>query len=348
MKNIALLFGGTSGEHDISVISAQGVISAIRGHNVIPVYITREGKWLMYDGKPDHIDGIDWEKFGTPAILSPDRVNRGLLRIVNDKVKAIPVDLVFPMLHGPCGEDGTIQGLCEIAGIPYVGCGVLSSALCMDKAFTKLIAKHHKVPTGEYLVYKKEALANLEGLKAAKRAIGLKMRYPCFVKPATGGSSIGITRVENKKGLNAALELALQYSNKVIIEKAVKGREIELAVLGNGTNTRVSVAGEIIPDGVFYDYEAKYEKPASQTIIPADLPEKVSEKLQAYARTLFEAADGNGMARIDFFVTEDGGIFFNEINTLPGFTAISMYAKLWEHEGISRVALINELIECAE
>jgi D-alanine-D-alanine ligase len=340
------LFGGVSSEHEISVNSAQGVIGAIRGCNVIPVYITKQGKWLMYDGKTDNIEGIDWEKFGTPAMLSPDRVNRGLLRLVGDKVKIIPIDIVFPVLHGPNGEDGTVQGLCELAGIPYVGSGVLSSAVCMDKSFTKLIARHYKIPQGEYLVYKKETLENPETKKTALRKVASKLKYPCFVKPATGGSSVGITRAENKKELEAAVPLALTHSSKVIFEKAVKGREIELAVLGEGASARVSIPGEIIPDGVFYDYAAKYEKPASKTVIPADLPEAVIAALQKYALEIFNAVDGRGMARVDFFVTGENEIFFNEINTLPGFTSISMYAKLWEHGGIPRTALIELLLSC--
>jgi D-alanine-D-alanine ligase len=344
MKNICVLFGGVSSEHEISVASAQGVIGAIRGHCVIPVYITKQGKWLMYDGKLDNIEGIDWEKFGTPAMLSPDRVNRGLLRMVGDKVKIIPIDIVFPVLHGKNGEDGTVQGLCELAGIPYVGCGVLSSAVCMDKTFTKLIARQHKIPQGDYLVYKKETLENPEEKKAALRKVAAKLKYPCFVKPAAGGSSVGISRAENRKELEAAVTLALSHGPKVIFEKAVRGREIELAVLGEGGSARVSVPGEIIPDGVFYDYAAKYEKPNSKTIVPADLPGEVISLLQKYALEIFNAVDGRGMARVDFFVTGKNEVFFNEINTVPGFTSISMYAKLWEHGGVPRTALIEQLI----
>ena len=325
-------------------MSAQGVIGAIRGYNVIPVYITRAGKWLMYDGRLDNIDGIDWEKFGTPAMLSPDRVNGGLLRIVGDKFKVVPVDMVFPVLHGLCGEDGTIQGLCEIAGLPYVGNGVLTSAVCMDKSFTKLVAKQYKIPQAEYLVFKKEAFQDEALKKAALRKVGMKIKYPCFVKPAVGGSSVGISRVEQRKELETAIEAAFAHADKVIIEKTVTGREIELGILGSGLTAKASLPGEIIPDGVFYDYAAKYEKPASQTLIPADLPEEVVKKLQEYALTMFDAVDGRGLARIDFFVTDDGNIFFNEINTLPGFTAISMYAKLWEAAGLSRSDLLAQLI----
>jgi D-alanine-D-alanine ligase len=334
-----------STEHGISVNSAQAVIGALRGHNIIPVYITRQGRWLMYDGKLDNIQGIDWEKFGTPAILSPDRVNRGLLRIVGDKFKVIPVDVVFPILHGPNGEDGTVQGLCELAGIPYVGCGVLSSAVCMDKAFAKMVARQHRIPQGEYLVCKKEALDDPVQRKAALGKIRYKLGYPCFVKPAVGGSSVGISKARNKKELEAAITLALSHAPKVIIEKEIKGREIELGVLGEGSEAKATVPGEIIPDGEFYDYAAKYEKPGSKTLIPADLPEGVAAELQKHAIALFNAVDGRGMARIDFFVTDKNKVFLNEINTLPGFTAISMYAKLWEHGGVPLTALVEKLID---
>ena len=346
MKNICIIFGGVSSEHEISVRSAQGVIDAIRGHNIIAVYVTRAGQWLMYDGKLDNIDGINWEKFGTPAMLSPDRVNRGLIRLVNDKVKMIPVDVVIPVLHGRNGEDGTIQGLCELAGIPYVGCGVLSSAICMDKAFAKLVAAAHKIPQGEYMVYKKEALLDPAARKDPLRKIGTKLRYPCFVKPAVGGSSVGITRATNRKELDAAIDAAFMHDDKVLIEKGIPGREIELAVLGQGATTRVTAPGEIVPDGTFYDYAAKYEKPASKTIVPAKLPKDIIEKLQTYALTMFQAVDGRGLARIDFFVTDKGQIYLNEINTMPGFTSISMYMKLWEHAGVPRTQLIETLLSC--
>jgi D-alanine-D-alanine ligase len=344
LKNICVLFGGVSSEHDVSIASAQGVVGAIRGHNVVPVYITKQGKWLMYDGKLDNIEGIDWEKFGTPAILSPDRVNRGLLRMVGDKVKIIPIDVVFPILHGLNGEDGTVQGLCELAGIPYAGSGVLASAVCMDKSFAKLIARQHKIPQGEYLVYKKEALTDPGQKKAALRKVASKLKYPCFVKPAVGGSSVGISRAENRKELEAAVTLALSHAPKVIFEKAITGREIELAVLGEGPTAKVSIPGEIVPDGVFYDYAAKYEKPASKNLIPADLPEDIIKTLQKYALEIFHAVDGRGMARVDFFVTDKNEVFLNEVNTLPGFTGISMYAKLWEHCGIPRTALVESLL----
>jgi D-alanine-D-alanine ligase len=343
-KNVLVLFGGCSAEHDISISSAATVINLINRHNIIPVYITKSGKWLLYDGKLDNIRNIDWEKFGTPAALSPDRVNRGLLRVVGEKAKIIPVDVVFPVLHGLNGEDGTVQGLCELAGIPYVGCGVASSALCMDKAFTKLIARSLKIPQADYFAFNSAQLSEMDNVL---KTIRYKLGYPCFIKPAAGGSSVGISKVTNKKELLAAIELALGCSAKIIAEKAVAGREIECAVLGTGANAKASLPGEIIPGADFYDYEAKYISNTSTTRIPADLPADTVEKIKDYALQIFRGMDCRGLARVDFFVEESGKVLFNEINTMPGFTNISMYPMLWEAEGISKHDLVEKLIEMA-
>ena len=345
MKNVLLLFGGCSPEHEISMASATSVISILKNYTIIPVYITRMGKWLMYDGKLDNVQNIDWDKFGTPAVLSPDRVNRGLLRTVGDKVKAIPIDVVLPILHGPNGEDGTIQGLCELAGIPYIGCGVLASATAMDKAMTKLIAKALKIPVGDFLVFESDQLH--EDLSACMTKIGRKLGYPCFVKPSVGGSSIGITKVTNRKELKSAIETALDYSNKIVAEKFIPGREIEVGVLGVGITAKTSVTGETIADGEFYDYDAKYNKPGSKTVVPADITEETQQKIKEYALQIFRAIGGRGLSRIDFFVTEDGRIFFNEINTVPGFTSTSLYTKMWEESGIPSQELLDILIQIA-
>jgi len=343
-KNVLVLFGGTSPEHEISMASAAAVIGSLGLHNVIPIYITKSGKWLLYDGKLDNIGAIDWEKFGTPAVLSPDRTNKGVLRIVGEKVRILPVDVVFPVLHGRDGEDGTIQGLCELAGLPYVGSGVLSSALCMDKAFAKIVAKSLKIPQGDYLVFKQEDLADIS---AVLKKIRYKLGYPCFVKPAVGGSSIGITKANDRQELKMALIQALQYDSKVVIEKAIEGREIEVGILGQGEEAEASVVGEVIPDGEFYDFDAKYVKPDSKTLIPADLPEETARLIQEYALQIFRGTDSRGMARVDFFVDTTGKVLLNEINTVPGYTNISMYSKLWEASGVTRQALIERLIELA-
>jgi len=344
MKNVLLLFGGCSPEHEVSLASAASVVSALGRHTVIPVYITREGKWLMYDGKLDNFPNIDWEKFGTPAVLSPDKINRGMLRIVGDKVRAIPVDVVLPILHGPNGEDGTIQGLCELAGIPYIGCGVTASAVAMDKAIMRLIAQALKVPQASFLTFSIDELDDVNGTLSK---IGRKLGYPCFVKPSVGGSSIGISKATNRKELKAAVATALEYCDRIVVEKFVEGREIEVAILGTGMAAKASVTGEIIADGEFYDYDAKYNKPASQTIVPANIPAEIQEKIQAYALQLFRAIGGRGLSRVDFFVTGDDKIYFNEINTMPGFTNISMYAKMWKESDVSWQDLIDILITIA-
>ena len=344
-KNVLLLFGGCSPEHEISMASANSVVSALNGHRVIPVYITREGKWLMYDGKLDNLQNLNWGKFGTPAVLSPDRVNRGLLRVVGEKVKTIPIDVVLPILHGPNGEDGTIQGLCELAGIRYVGCGVTASAVAMDKAVAGLIARALKIPQADFLVFEADEL-HIDMGKAMTK-VGRKFGYPCFVKPSVGGSSIGITKAANRKELKLAIENALGYCGKIVVEKFIAGREVEVGILGAGVAAKASVVGEVIADGEFYDYDAKYTKPDSKTIIPADIPEETAQKIQEYALQIFRAIGGRGLSRVDFFIAEDGRVVFNEINTVPGFTNISMYAKMWEASGVSNQDLIDILIDIA-
>lgn len=344
-RNVLVLFGGVSPEHEVSIESAASVIGTLSRHTVVPVYITREGKWLLYDGKLDNIRGIDWEKFGTPTVLSPDRVNRGLMRIVGDKVKIIPVDVVLPVLHGPNGEDGTIQGLCELAGIPYVGCGVTASSVAMDKATTKLIARGMKIPQADFLVFGEDTLR--ENMGEALKKIRYKLGYPLFVKPSCGGSSIGISKVSNRKELIQAIETALEYSSRVVFEKSIDGREIEVGIFGTGITAKASVAGEAIPDGEFYDFEAKYQNPNSKTIVPANISDEITQKVQKYALSLYNAIDCRGLSRVDFFLTKDGRILFNEINTVPGFTPISMYAQMWEACGVSRQDLIEGLINLA-
>jgi D-alanine-D-alanine ligase len=345
-KNVMVLFGGVSPEHEISKTSVMTVFNALSNHNVIPVYITPSGKWYMYDGKLDNIQNINWEKYGTPAILSPDRENRGLLRIVSEKVRVVPVDVVFPVLHGPNGEDGTIQGLCELAGLPYVGCNVAASAVAMDKAIIKQVVRGLKISQADFLVFGMDEIIT-EKAEVMKK-IRYKVGYPCFVKPTMGGSSIGISKVANKKELQTALEHALMFSQRIVVEKAIIGREVEVGILGAGVRAQASVVGEVLSAGEsFYDFEAKYKNSESKTQVPADLPEDTVEKIQAHALAIFRAIGGSGLSRVDFFVEDSGRIVFNEINTLPGFTPISMYTKMWEASGIPQHALIDILIGIA-
>ena len=346
-KNILVLFGGCSPEHEVSKVSAYTIIANIpeEKYNVYPVYITKEGKWLLYDGSIDNLRNVPWEKFGTAAVLSPDRVNRGLLRIVGDKVKYIPVDAVFPVLHGENGEDGTVQGLFELSGLPYVGSGVLSSALCMDKSFSRIVARDIGLRQPEYIVVRTWDQANID---AAVKKVQTKIKYPCFVKPANAGSSIGISKVLNKKDLIVAIETASIIDDKIIIERAIAGRELECAVLGYHENIRASVVGEILPAADFYDYDAKYNNSDSKTIAPADIAEETAEEIRRQAMDIFRAIDGRGLARVDFFLeNETNRVIFSEINTMPGFTSISMYPILWQVSGLPLPELIDRLIEIA-
>ena len=345
-KNVLVLFGGASPEHEVSKVSANNVIKQLpeEKYHIIPVYITREGKWLLYDGTIDQIKNVSWEKFGTPAVLSPDRVKRGLLRIVGDKVKTIPVDVVFPVLHGENGEDGTIQGLCDLAGIPCVGCGLLASALSMNKDIMKIVAKHIGLPQGKYLVFPRYELENIDEVT---KKIRYQLGYPCFIKPSSAGSSIGISKANNKKEVIEGLKIAAGFSDKVIVEKAIVGREIECGVLGSGDDIKVSVTGEVLAADEFYTYDAKYHNPDSKTVIPAPIPEETSELIRQMAAAIFKAVNGSGLSRVDFFLTEEGQVIFNEINTVPGFTGISLFSMVWEASGVPLPDLLDRLIEIA-
>ena len=344
---IAMLFGGMSSEHEISKVSAQNVINLLSPEKyfVIPVYISKEGRWMLYDGNVDNLANVHWDKQGTAAALSPDATQRGLMRLVGNKVKILPVDVVFPVMHGKCGEDGSVQGLCELAGIPCVGSGILSSAACLDKEFMKIVASSIGIPQTVYITAHKDDLeANMTEIYKQTR---YKIGYPCFVKPANGGSSIGITKVNEKSELKAALENASLYDKKFIIERAVVGREFECAVLGNRT-PEVSGVAEILPSNEFYDYEAKYCDTGSQTIIDADIADEIKKTLRDYAVRIYQALNCAGMARVDFFYdTVKNRVLFNEINTIPGFTSISMYQMLWKSKGMNGTELVDKLIDLA-
>ncbi|MDR1533374.1 MAG: D-alanine--D-alanine ligase [Clostridiales bacterium] len=343
--NVAVVYGGVSPEHEVSKSSAASVVAHMREekYNVMPVYVTREGKWLMYDGKIDNVSNIQWDKFGTPAVLSPDASHRGLLRLVGGKVKVVPVDVIFPLIHGRNGEDGTMQGLFEVSGVPYVGCGVLASAVAMDKTFGKLVAASLGLRQADYLVFSEYELADMD--EAAKKS-RYKIGYPCFVKPANSGSSVGISKACNKRELVAAFELAARYDNKVIVEKAVAGRELECAVLElSEGGAEASAVGEIIANADFYDFDAKYNSEDSQTIVPADIPKEYGDEVRGQAVKMFRAIGGRGLARVDFFLEQETNrVIFNEINTIPGFTAISLYPKLWRERGVRLQELIDRLI----
>jgi D-alanine-D-alanine ligase len=346
---VGLLFGGRSGEHQVSLISAQGVLAAIDKdkYEVIPIGITPEGRWLTSG------DVLQALQAGTPdeaqvAALLADPSQRGLLRLRDadpgvTRVQRTEIDVILPILHGPFGEDGTVQGLLELAGVPYAGAGVAASALGMDKVLFKDICQAHGLPIVPYRSYKRKAWEqDPEGVaQAAEDSLG----YPCFVKPANLGSSVGISKAHNREGLQAALKEAARYDRKLLVEQAINAREIEVSVLGND-NPLVSVPGEIIPCNEFYDYSAKYLDGESELLIPAPLAPEQTAQVQALARQVYLAIDCAGMARVDMLLCRDTGtLYLNEVNTIPGFTPISMYPKLWEASGISYTELIDRLIQ---
>ncbi len=345
-KNIVVIFGGQSPEHEVSLNSASMIISNMNEEKyyIIPIGITKEGQWLIYDGPVEHIKTGEWKKYGTPAIISPDATQKSILKIIGDKIKKIPVDVIFPVLHGKWGEDGTIQGLFEMAQIPYVGDGVLSSCVSMDKVFTKMIAKSVNIEQAKYLWFYTYELEHCENIL---NQIEKELQYPCFIKPANTGSSVGITKAHNREELKKALYYAAKFDTKVIAEEFIDGREIECSVLGN-ENPIASGVGEIFSAAEFYDYDAKYNNAESKTVVPAELDKEITDKIRKIAIKIFKAVEGTGLARVDFLIQKNTNrIIFNELNTMPGFTSISMYPMLWEAEGKSKELLIDELITLA-
>ena len=351
---VAVVFGGRSAEHAISCVSAGSVMAALdpERYEVVPVGIATDGRWVLAD--PDQRLAITDGKLpevvgGTAVSLVGDPAGRGLA-VLEPSAAVGPalteVDVVFPVLHGAYGEDGTIQGLLELANIPYVGAGVLASAVGMDKAIMKVVFAARGLPVCPYRVVLRADWERQqdETLKNLERALG----FPMFVKPANLGSSVGISKAKDAVSLREAMVLAGSFDRKIVVEAAVpEAREIECGVLGND-DPEASVAGEVVPSREFYDYEAKYLDAASEVIIPADLPVAVSNDIRRLAIEAFKAIDGAGMARVDFLLSRaDARIYVNEVNTIPGFTTISMYAKLWAASGVPYSGLVDRLIQLA-
>ncbi|MBR6801110.1 MAG: D-alanine--D-alanine ligase [Eubacteriaceae bacterium] len=337
-RNVGIIFGGKSGEHEVSLNSAYNVMKAIDRDkfDITPVGITKDGKWIVYDGDIENIKDGTWIDHVTMPSTNLEILAGG---------KLDEIDVFFPVLHGTFGEDGTIQGLFDIMNVPYVGCGVLASSVAMDKVATKEICKAAGVGTGEYAMLRKSEV--LEDMDKCVNLIELCFDYPVFVKPANMGSSVGISKATDKASLKEAIEEAIKYDTKLIIEAFIAGREVEVAVLGN-EDAQASVVGEVIPCNEFYDYEAKYlSGDSSVVIIPADISEELSERVRRMAVKAYNAICGSGLARVDFFIEDGGNILLNEINTLPGFTNISMYPKLWQATGIEYTDLITKLIDLA-
>lgn len=345
-KSIAVIFGGQSSEHEVSCRSAVTIIENINKDNydIFIIGITKKGKWLKVDGVED-IKADTWRDSAVSAVISPDRGHHGALITERGRLSIRKIDVIFPVLHGLYGEDGTIQGIFELSGIPYVGCGVLASAVSMDKGYTKLIVDTLGIRQAEYVLVR---ASELKSMDTVIECVEGKLDYPVFVKPCNAGSSKGVSKAENREGLKTGLLEAFNHDNKVLVEEAIVGREIECAVLG-GSDVRASGVGEILAasDSTFYDYDAKYINEASKTVADPKLPADTLEEIRKDAVDIFRAVDGFGLSRVDFFVTEDNKVIFNEINTLPGFTSISMYPVLWENRGISKSQLVEKLIQMA-
>ncbi len=342
---IGVLFGGRSGEHEVSLSSAASVIRGLDPEKYEPVLIgiSKDGRWLVGTGAQKMLPEV--LKSGERVLLSADPSLGALVPLDVARGGAQRVDVIFPVLHGTFGEDGTVQGLLELAGLPYVGAGVLGSAVGMDKDVQKRLFLQAGLPVGDFLAVLRSEWENAR--QEVLRTIGKKFRYPLFVKPATLGSSVGMTKVHNREELGPALDAAAEFAQKILVERAIVGQEIEVSVLGND-DPRASVPGEIIPHREFYDYAAKYLEEGTQLIIPAKLSRAHVRRFQDYAVRAFRAVDCAGMARVDFFLERRSGrILLNELNTIPGFTSISMYPKLWEASGIPFRELVDRLIALA-
>lgn len=347
MLELCVVFGGQSPEHDISRKSVTSVLNNLdkSKYNISLVGITKMGAWYLYTGDYKNIEGGEWEQDTAnkkKAIISPDAEDKAILVLDGDKFTKIHPDVIFPVLHGEFGEDGTIQGLFELAGIPYVGAGVMASANGVDKTMSKIVFASANIPQADWVVVNRT-----DDLEDKMNKIEEKLGYPCFVKPARTGSSVGVGKAHDRKELLSAIKNAVQFDRKVLVEENIDGHEVECAVLGN-EDPKAATVGEIMPTVEFYDFDAKYNDNSTQLQIPADLPKETIEEIRAYAIRAFKALDGAGLSRVDFFVKHsDGSVVLNEINTLPGFTNISMYPKLWDSVGIEYSELLDRLIELA-
>ena len=346
-KTVAVFFGGQSTEHEISCISGTTFAKAIDRdkYDVILVGITKEGRWLLADDI-ESIRNKTWYDSKTTAILSPEADDPCLILIEGDKAKRVHIDVAFPTLHGMYGEDGTIQGLFDLAKVKYVGCGCLASALGMDKVYTKLVVDTLGIRQAKYAVIKDSDLPDMDACIAkVKRKCG---DYPFFVKPSRSGSSVGMTKAENEEQLKYALEFAARYDRKILVEEAIVGREIECAVLGDYNDVKASGVGEILAADTFYTYDAKYNNAESKTVIRPEFPEGKEDEVRRDAIAIFKALDGYGLSRVDFFM-ENGTneVVFNEINTLPGHTSISMYPMLMTDKGLDINKEVDRLIDLA-
>ena len=345
MKKLLIICGGQSTEHDVSVVSGSSVIKNLNKekYEIYPIYISKDGEWFHYM-KP--VQDIEIFEIGEQP--------KELEKISNEFETLKKQDIIFPVLHGLYGEDGTIQGLLELLKVPYVGCKVLASGICMDKVYAKMIfekaninqAKAVVVNTKNGYTYVDEELNHISTtIEEICKIVNEKLKYPVFVKPSNSGSSVGVSKAENDEELKNSIQEAAKYDKEILIEQGINGKEIECAVLGMD-DVKASCVGQILSADEFYDYDSKYKNAESKTIIPADVSKEISEKIRKTAIKAFKAVKGSGLARVDFFVDkETDEIYLNEINTMPGFTNISMYPKLWENCGLTYSKLLDRLIE---
>lgn len=348
MKNALIIFGGVSSEHDVSVVSASSVIAnaPTEKYNIIKMGITKDGRWFKYDGDVSNLPEDKWIEDTenlTRAIISPDRNDHGII-VFGEKPEVIRIDVVFPVLHGKNGEDGTIQGFLQLAGIPFVGCDMLSSAGCMDKVMTNLLTDAAGIAQAKWL-----GLSEYEYNKDRQKYIDEAEEYlgfPIFVKPANAGSSVGVSKATDKDSLATAIDVAFKEDSKLVLEETIVGKEIECAVLGN-EEPIASICGEIVPCNDFYDFEAKYVNPASELHLPARISDEKMAEVRAAAIKTYTSLGCSGLSRVDFFVTDDGRVLLNELNTIPGFTSISMYPKMFDASGIPYTELIDRLLTLA-
>ena len=341
---VGVLFGGRSGEHEVSLASAASIIRGLdpQKYEAVPIGITKEGHWLIGAGAQKMLPEV--LRTGQRVVMSADPTESALMPL-DGSPRGQKLDVVFPVIHGTFGEDGTMQGLLELAGLPFVGAGVLGSAIGMDKDVAKKLMQAAGIPVVPWIAVQRADWERQP--KEIRRTIEKQFKYPVFVKPATLGSSVGMTKVHSRAELSPALDLAAEFAMKIMVERAVSAREIEVSVLGNH-DPRASIPGEIVPHREFYDYAAKYLEEGTKLLIPAKLTKSEVKKVQAMAVIAFRALELSGMARVDFFIEKRGGkIFLNEVNTIPGFTSISMYPKLWEANGIPFRELVSKLIDLA-
>ncbi len=340
---VLILFGGASNEHEVSLRSATSIINNIDQSRFEPVLvgITKDGRWLLYHGGADGLATSDWQQNTTPAVLSADRSTHGLLVFEPGGMRTIKIDVIFPAMHGQNCEDGAVQGLMTLSGIPFVGCGVTASALSFDKIYTHIVAERTGVPMAKW-----QPVCREEDLAAVENRVAQTLGYPCFVKPANSGSSVGCSRADDAAGLFAALELAFSEDRRALVEELVTAHEVECAVMGN-LEPVAPTTGEIVsPDG-FYDYDTKYKNDHAKLFIPACIAESSAARVRELAVAVYRALNCRGLARVDFFVKQDGTVLLNEINTLPGFTSISMYPKMMIASGMTYSEVITRLIELA-